>query len=119
MDNYSSYNQAPAKDPRKSKMTAGLFGIFLGLFGVHNFYLGYKGKAITQVVVSSVSILLQLINYILFFVLVWVGVGVIFYFIAVLCWLPMFGMQIWGLVEGILILSGKINTDAKGGSLRD
>lgn len=25
----------------KSKMAAGLLGIFLGSFGVHNFYLGY------------------------------------------------------------------------------
>ena len=25
----------------KSKMAAGLLGIFLGTFGVHNFYLGY------------------------------------------------------------------------------
>ncbi len=37
---------------RKSKMTAGLLGIFLGGFGVHNFYLGYTGKAIAQIVLS-------------------------------------------------------------------
>ena len=29
----------------KSKLAAGLFGIFLGQFGVHNFYLGYTTKA--------------------------------------------------------------------------
>lgn len=32
----------------KSKIAAGLLGIFLGAFGVHNFYLGYTGKAIAQ-----------------------------------------------------------------------
>lgn len=32
--------QAPAPDA-KSKLVAGLLGIFLGTFGVHNFYLGY------------------------------------------------------------------------------
>ena len=37
---------------RKSKMTSGLLGIFLGGFGVHNFYLGYTGKAIAQIVLS-------------------------------------------------------------------
>lgn len=37
---------------QKSKMTAGLLGIFLGGFGVHNFYLGYTGKAIAQIVLS-------------------------------------------------------------------
>ena len=36
----------------KSKMTAGLLGIFLGGFGVHNFYLGYTGKAIAQIVLT-------------------------------------------------------------------
>lgn len=33
---------------QKSKMAAGLLGIFLGSFGVHNFYLGYTGKAVAQ-----------------------------------------------------------------------
>lgn len=37
---------------RKSKMTAGLLGIFLGGLGIHNFYLGYTGKAIAQIVLS-------------------------------------------------------------------
>ena len=38
--------------PQKSKMTAGLLGIFLGGLGIHNFYLGYTGKAIAQIVLS-------------------------------------------------------------------
>ena len=70
----------------KSKMTAGLLGIFLGGFGVHNFYLGYTGKAIGQIALT------------------------------VLC----FGAGgIWGLIEGILILCGKIDKDAKGNPLKD
>ncbi len=36
----------------KSKMVAGLLGIFLGGFGIHNFYLGYTGKAIAQIVLT-------------------------------------------------------------------
>ena len=36
----------------KSKMTAGLLGIFLGGWGVHNFYLGYTGQAIAQIVLT-------------------------------------------------------------------
>lgn len=43
--------QAPAPDA-KSKLVAGLLAIFLGTFGVHNFYLGYTGKAVTQLVLS-------------------------------------------------------------------
>ncbi len=36
----------------KSKLTAGLLAIFLGGLGVHNFYLGYTGKAIGQIALS-------------------------------------------------------------------
>jgi TM2 domain-containing membrane protein YozV len=57
----------------KSKMTAGLLGIFLGGFGVHNFYLGYTNKAILQIVVTFFTC----------------GIG-----------------AIWGLVEGIMIITG-------------
>ena len=69
----------------KSKMTAGLLGIFLGGWGVHNFYLGYTGKAIAQIALTFCF-----------------GAG-----------------AIWGLIEGIMILTGKINKDAKGNPLKD
>lgn len=39
----------------KSKLTAGLLGIFLGGFGIHNFYLGFTGKAVAQIVVTLVT----------------------------------------------------------------
>ena len=80
--------QAPAPDA-KSKLVAGLLAIFLGTFGVHNFYLGYTGKAVTQLVLSIVGILLCCVV---------VGVFIVM------------GVGIWGLVEGILILTGKIDT---------
>jgi TM2 domain-containing membrane protein YozV len=35
----------------KSKLAAGLFGIFLGGFGVHRFYLGYTTMGIIQLVI--------------------------------------------------------------------
>ena len=85
----------PAGYPQKSKIAAGLLGIFLGAFGVHNFYLGYTTKAVIQVCVSGVSVLLACCT-----------AGVTF--------LGTFGMAIWGLVEGIMILTGHISTDAKG-----
>ena len=77
----------------KSKLVAGLLGIFLGSFGVHNFYLGYTNKAIAQLVLSLAGSLLC-------------GIG------PVAAW-------IWGLVEGIQILTGNINTDADGNPLVD
>lgn len=80
---------APAGE-QKSKMAAGLLGIFLGAFGVHNFYLGYKGKAIAQLLITIVS-----------------------------CFTLAIVSEIWGIIEGIMILSGSINTDAKGNPLKD
>lgn len=74
----------------KSKMAAGLLGIFLGSFGVHNFYLGYTGKAVAQLVITLAT-----------------------------CGLGATISGIWGFVEGILILTGSINTDADGRLLND
>ena len=74
----------------KSKLTAGLLGIFLGSVGVHNFYLGYTGKAIAQLLIAVLTC----------------GIGVA-------------ATSVWGLIEGIMILTGKINVDGKGVPLAD
>lgn len=74
----------------KSKLAAGLLGIFLGSLGVHNFYLGYTGKAIAQLLISVLS-----------------------------CFTLSWASAIWGLIEGILLLTGSINTDGKGNILKD
>lgn len=37
---------------QKSKLVAGLLALFLGGFGIHNFYLGYTGKGIAQLCLS-------------------------------------------------------------------
>ena len=39
----------------KSKITAGLLGIFLGAWGVHRFYLGYTTMGIIQIVVTFLT----------------------------------------------------------------
>ncbi len=46
---------APVQGVQKSKMTAGLLGIFIGSFGVHNFYLGFTNRAILQIVLTVVT----------------------------------------------------------------
>ena len=83
------YNTAQYGD-QKSKIAAGLFGIFLGALGIHNFYLGYTGKAIAQLLITILS----------FGLLSWVSFT-------------------WGLIEGILILAGSINRDKNGVPLKD
>jgi len=79
---------------QKSKLVAGLLGIFLGAFGIHNFYLGYQKKALIQVLVSTIG-------------------GII------TCGIATFAIEIWGLVEGIMILTGKIAVDGKGIPLKE
>ena len=74
----------------KSKIVAGLLGIFVGYFGVHNFYLGYTGKGMAQLLITILSC------------------G----FLS-----PITG--IWGLIEGVLILTGSIDKDANGVLLKD
>ena len=69
---------------RKSKLAAGLLALFLGGFGIHNFYLGFTGKGVAQILLSCTGI-----------------------------------SSIWAFVEGILILCGKIDKDAKGIPLAD
>ena len=39
----------------KSKLVAGLLGIFLGGWGIHNFYLGYTTKGIIQIILTVCS----------------------------------------------------------------
>ena len=50
----------PAGYQQKSKIIAGILGIFLGGFGIHNFYLGRTTRAVIQLVRrSSPSVLLR------------------------------------------------------------
>ncbi len=77
----------------KSKLAAGLLGIFLGCFGVHNFYLGFTGKAVGQLLLGTLGSLAC-------------GIGPVV-------------SGIWGLVEGIMYLAGSKDKDAKGQKLKD
>ncbi|HHU71983.1 MAG TPA: zinc ribbon domain-containing protein [Clostridiales bacterium] len=89
------FNLGPAVyGEQKSKLAAGLLGIFLGGLGIHNFYLGYQKKAITQLLICVVG-------------------GII------TCGIAAIAVEIWGLVEGIMILSGNISVDGKGIPLKE
>lgn len=73
-------------EPKKSRLTAGLFSIFLGWLGIGRFYMGYTGLGILQIVITLLT-----------------GVG---------------GL-IWGIIEGIMILTKSFNYDAEGRPLKD
>jgi len=88
---------AQANPNAKSKLVAGLLGIFLGGWGIHNFYLGKTGKGIAQVLLGTI--------------------GIFFFFLG-----PVIS-GIWGLVEGIMILTSKTGSpwhqDENGNELTD
>ncbi|OKL48669.1 TM2 domain-containing protein [Boudabousia marimammalium] len=79
--------QQPLVNP-KSRVAAGLFGILLGTFGIHNFYLGRIGLGLVQLLLTVLSFgLLSPVTY------------------------------IWGLIEGILYLAStqpRWSTDSRG-----
>ena len=45
----------PVNPNAKSKMAAGLLGLFLGAWGVHNFYLGNTSRGVIQIIVTIVT----------------------------------------------------------------
>ena len=47
-----SYNKNYVEPKQKSRLIAGLLGIFLGAFGVHNFYLGNRTMGLAQIIVT-------------------------------------------------------------------
>lgn len=49
-------NKIPFKERKKSKKVAGLLGIFLGAFGIHNFYLGKYVRGILQFILALIFI---------------------------------------------------------------
>lgn len=69
----------------KNKIAAALLAFFFGALGIHNFYLGYKKKAIAQLLITVLTC----------------GAGSIV-------------SGIWAFVEFIQILTGSIATDADG-----
>ena len=101
----------------KSKIAAGLLGIFLGGYGVHNFYLGYTKKAVLQLVLSVGGLIATWVFYFLGLVLSVVGVGILLFIPAILCAFVPSAVGVWTLIESIMILCGKIKVDGKGNPL--
>ena len=48
-------NNVAAGGEQKSKLAAGLLGLFLGGWGIHNFYLGFTNKGVIQIIVTIVT----------------------------------------------------------------
>lgn len=92
-----TYAAVPTGYIPRNKILAGLLALFFGALGIHNFYLGFTGKAIAQV-------LLTCLGWIVF------GLGPV-------------AAIIWSIVEGVQILTSNYGTpahrDARGVELVD
>lgn len=100
----------------KSRLCALLLGIFLGSFGIHNFYLGRIGRGIAQC-------LMCVMGWVLYFGALFGLIGAdkvdndrlaLFFGIAVFGTLLLFmAAWVWALVEWILIAAGKAKDSKK------
>ena len=95
MYNPPQYQPQAGIDPppgylQRSRMAAGILAILLGAYGVHSFYLGNTSRGLIQLLLSLLTC----------------GFGAI-------------AMAIWGILDGIKLLDGRINTDANGVFLKD
>ena len=73
----------------KSKVCAGLLALFLGGLGIHNFYLGYTGRGVAQLLITLIGTPLT-------------------------CGITFWISPLWSFIEGIMILCGSINVDGNG-----
>lgn len=84
---YNEYIPPDVTGESKSKVRTLVLAILLGIFGVHNFYLGNNNKAMVQLILSVIG-------------------GFMTYGITTII------VAIWVIVEIILIATGRINKDA-------
>lgn len=84
----------PEGYPQKSRLAAGILGMLAGTLGLHNFYLGNSQRGLIQILVATLGA-------------------------ALTCGLSTVAVMIWGLIEGVQILEGKISADGNGIKLKD
>ena len=90
----------------RTKVVAGLLGIFLGWAGAHKFYLGIKRPAMMQLAVGGGGVVLALVVGNIFIALGIFGIGsfigLLLYGVGYIAWMA---AGILGLVEGIIYLT--------------
>ena len=78
---------------QRSKIAAGMLGILVGSLGIHRFYLGFNTIGTIQLVLGLCGIFT--------------------------CGVTTLAAHVWGIVDGVLILTGSLNKDAQGRPLKD
>ena len=74
---------------QKNRIVAGCLAIFVGVYGLHNFYLGNTSKGLMQLLVATLGA-------------------------ALTCGISTIVIYIWGILDGVKLLDGRINIDANG-----
>ena len=99
----------PMTDPtvQKSKLVVLLLAVFVGGWGIHNFYIGENEKGVTKIIITFVCNILLFIT------------GLILPILNFVFLIPIVGVEIWALVEGINVITGQVKTDAKGIPFKD
>lgn len=83
----------PAPRPQRSAYVAAFLAIILGMFGVHNFYLDRKSKAIVQLIIGACGAFLTF------------GIATA-------------AMEVWAVIDAVKLLKGEINTDGTGAPIK-
>jgi len=90
----------------KHKLAAVLFAVFLGVFGVHSFYMGQTGKGFVQLGLGVVGLGLYIAGYASY-----LSSGGTLPAYALIGFLIYFGVAIWAFVDFIRILSGSLEPE--------
>jgi hypothetical protein len=98
---------------RKSRILAAILAL-LTSFGIYNFYLGYKKKAIFQLVITLIGITFSIA---MSLVLQAYGEVVLYYLLAIGNIIATLTVGIWGLVDAIRLFTRNINVDGYGNPL--
>lgn len=110
MADFNNYHQQPVYNPppyqpqagidpppgyiQKSRTAAGILAILLGSMGIHSFYLGNTSRGLMQLLISVLGSVIT-------------------------CGISAIVIMIWGVLDGIKLLDGRINVDANGVFLKD
>lgn len=92
----------------RNRIAAGVFALVWGALGIHDFYLGNTKKGIWHIVLAGLGTC-------------WVSAGIVTGILPLLIagGYVLAGSAIWALVDGIRILSGRVNKDASGNFFND
>ncbi len=99
------------KTDGKSQLVAALLAFFLGTLGIHNFYLGYKKKGMTQLLLTLGGYVIGIVGGIIAAggaSAGSAGAALLGTIISTVGWIVVLAVAIWALIDFIKILTGDL-----------